>query len=97
MSISTVNYCETFFPKPDFTRILGIPTYDSLRQIQLELKSNSLYVHSNFGGATHGHLKLLMTKTKYAPLSPVPYVRPVHPGILIITNNAIRVTSSKLK
>ena len=38
MSISTVNYRKTFFPKLDLTRILGIPTYDALHQIKLDLK-----------------------------------------------------------
>ena len=91
MIISTVNYHKTFFPKPDLTRILGIPTYNALHQMQLELKSNAVYVHSNIGGATHVHLVLLMKNTTYDTLSPVPYVCPIHPDILLITNNATRV------
>ena len=97
MSISTVNYHEKFLLKPDLTRILGIQTYDSLHQMQLKLKSNALYFHSNLGGGTNGHLGLLITNTKYATLSPVPYVHPVHPGIILITNNTIRVASYELK
>ena len=92
-----VNYCETFLLKPDITRIFGIPNYNSFHQIQLELKTNALSVHSNLGGATHIHLVLLMINTKYATLSNVPYLRPVHPSILIIPNNATHVASSKLK
>ena len=68
MIISMVNYCETFFLKPDTTRIFGIPTYDAFHQIQLELKTNALSVHSNLGVSTHVHLVLLMKNTKYAPL-----------------------------
>ena len=97
MIISTVNYRETFFPKPDLTRILGIPTYDALHQLKLELKSNILSVHSNLGGGTHGHLCLLITNKKYATLAPVAYVRPVHPGIVLIPNNATCVEPYKLK
>ena len=52
MSISTVNYCDTFFPKLDLNRIIGISTYDTLHQIQLELKTNALSVNSKLGGAT---------------------------------------------
>ena len=97
MSISMVKYHKTFFPEPYLTRILSIPTYDALHQIQLELKSNALSVHSNLGGFTHVHLVILMTNTKYAILPPVPYVRPVHPVILQIPNNATCVTSYELK
>ena len=37
MSISSVNYRETLLPKPDITRILGIPTYNALHQMQLKI------------------------------------------------------------
>ena len=97
MSISTVNYHETFLPKLDLTRILGIPTYDALHQIKLELKSNALSVHYNLGGVTLGHLGIFMTNAKYATLSPVPYVHHVHHVILQIPNNATRVASYELK
>ena len=97
MSISTVKYQETFFPKPDLTIILGIPNCDALHQMKLELNSNDLSVHSNLGGVSHGHLGILMTNMKYATLSPVVYVRPVHPGILQISRNATCVASYKLK
>ena len=85
MSISTVNYQETFFLKPDLTIILSIPTYNDLHQMQLELKSKTLSVQSNLFEGTHGHIGLLITNMKYTTLSPVAYVRPVHPGILKIS------------
>ena len=92
MSISTVKYCKTFFSKLDLTRILGILTYGALHQMRLKLKSNALSVHSNIGGGTHRNLVLITTNVKYATLSPVMYVYPVHPGILKIRNNATRVS-----
>jgi hypothetical protein len=97
MSIPSVNYRETFFPKPDLTRIIGIPTYEALHQMQLELKTNALSVHSNLGGAQHGHLGLLMTNAQYALVSDTPYERPEHPGVLHIPHNATRVASDALK
>ena len=38
MIISTENYRETFFLKPDITVILGIPTYYDLHKMKLEIK-----------------------------------------------------------
>ena len=38
-----------------------------------------------------------MTNTKYTTLSPVLYVHPAHPGIILIHNNATCVSSSELK
>ena len=65
--------------------------------MQLELKINALSVHSNLGSATHRHLGLFITNTKYTPLSSIPCVRPVHPCILLIPNNSTRVALYKLK
>ena len=36
------------------------------------------------GGGAHGHLGLVLTPGEYALVSPVPYVRHVHPGPLTI-------------
>ena len=96
MSIYTVNNRELFSPKPDFTITLGIPTFYALHQMQLELESNTLSVHSNLWGGNHWHLVLLMTNTKYATLLPVAYVRPLHPGIIQILSNATCVALYKL-
>ena len=65
--------------------------------MQPKLKTNATFVHSNLRGATLGYIGLLMMDAKYATLSNVPYICPVHPGILLIPNNAKRVASYKLK
>ena len=97
MNISTVNYLKSSFPKTDITIILGIPTYDALHQMELEIKTNAISVHSNLGVATHVHLGLFMTDTKYAILSNIPFMHHVHPVILLIANNATCVASYELK
>ena len=65
MIIPSVNYRGNFLPKPYLTNIFDIPTYEYLYQMQLELKTNALSVHSNIGGGTHGHIVLLMTNAQY--------------------------------
>ena len=92
MSIPAINYRETFFPNPDLTRIIGIPTYETLRTLNIELKTNAQSVHSNLGGGHLGHLGLILTATQYALISPLPYVRPpVHPGVLTILPGTARI------
>ena len=97
MNISTVKYRNALFPKPDLTIILGIPTYDTLQRIQLELKTNAHSVHNNLWVATHWYLRLLMTGSKYATLSNFLYIRTVQSGILIIQINSTSVAYYKLK
>ena len=97
MSISSINYCETFYTELDLTRIIVIPTYYYFHRMQLELKTNALSVHSNLVGATHRYLILLMMDYKYSTLYNVPYVRPVQPGILLIPQNFTLIVSYELK
>ena len=92
MSIpAAINYRETFFPNPDLTWIIGIPTYETLRTLNIELKTNAQSVHSNLGGGNLGHLGLILsTATQYALISPLPYVRPpVH--VLTILPGTARI------
>jgi hypothetical protein len=84
MSIAAINYRETFFPVKDLTRIIGIPTYETLHTMHIELKTNSTSVHSNLGGGQFGHLGLVISPARYAMESNAPYVRPAHPGTLVI-------------
>ena len=90
MSIAAINYRETFFPVKDLSRIIGIPTYETLHTMHLELKTNSTSVHSNLGGGQFGHLGLVISPARYAMEANTPYVRPVHPGALVIPVNETR-------
>jgi hypothetical protein len=84
MSISMVNYREFFFEHPDLTKIIGIPTYDTLHKLNQEIKSNATSVHSNLGGGQHGHLGLVISPIAYAFLSDTPYQHLVLPADLDI-------------
>ena len=95
--INSVNYRETCFPKQDLTRYPGRPNYESLHQMQLELKANAISVHSNLGGGNHGHLGLLMTNQQYTLIVNTPYVRPVHPGTFVLAGGEKRVQVDALQ
>ena len=86
---AVINYRDTF-PILDPTRIIGILTFQTLHQMANELKQNVSSVYSNLGGGAHGRLGLLLSPQMYALISNVPYVRPAHPGLLIIPANATR-------
>lgn len=89
-NIPTVNYRETYFPKPDLTQILGKPDFESLYQLITDLRANAISVHSNLGGGNHGHLGLIMTPQQYAIESQTPFERPDHPGTLHIPQGTVR-------
>jgi len=97
MSISTINYRETYFPKPDLSPIIGRPKFESLYRLIIDLQANVQSVHSNLGGGTHGHLGLIMTPTQYAIHSTTPYDRPTYTGSLAIPVGTTRLAAEELE
>ena len=69
-------------------KIYGEPDYESLKKLKDILKANASRISSELGGGGHGHLGLILTANEYATVSNTPYVRPIHPGPLIIPNGA---------
>ena len=89
-----INYRESF-EIPVITKIHGEPTADSLILLLKELKANATSIYSNLGGGTHGHLFLVIPPEQFNLISNAPFVRPVHPGPLVIppgTTAAMTVT-----
>ena len=97
MSITNINYRETYFLKPDLSPIIGKPTFESLYQLIVDLQANAQSVHSNLGGGANGHLGLIMTPTQYAIHSTTPYVRPTHPGTLTIPVGTTRLVAEEME
>lgn len=78
------DYINTVFEIPELTKIHGTPTYTSLKKIRDECVANAAQVDSNLGGGNHGLTGLILRDVEYALVSPIPFVRPVHPGPFVI-------------
>ena len=92
-----INYRETFFEFPDLTKIHGEPTSESLFKLRNELKANAQSVYSNLSDGTHGHLALVLSARQYSLLTAVAFVRPVHPGALIIPTGTTGPNTETMK
>ena len=84
MTNPNIDYITTTFEFPTLTKIQGVPTYEQLRPIKNEMKSNAASVPCDLGGGAHGHLGLMLTGAEYSNVAHIPYVRPIHPGVLLI-------------
>ena len=93
---TAINY-KIYFEFPNLTKIHGEPTFDSIKTLQNELKTNSQTVPSNLGGATHVHLELVLNHQQYALLSNVPFITPSHPGPLVIPPETTEHMTNTLK
>jgi hypothetical protein len=78
------------FPFPTLTPFASDqqpPTHASLLNLQRELNSNAMSVHSNAGGGLHGHLTLTMMPAQYLAIAgvnngfPAPLAPPANPVI----------------
>jgi hypothetical protein len=68
------------FPHPTITPVIGIPTYESIAEINLKLNANAASVHSNLGDGAHGLLALAIDPAVYNTISLDPFVPPANPG-----------------
>lgn len=84
MTNLNIDYTSTNFEYPTLTKLQGIPTHEPLKKIKNEIKANAAIVPCDLGGGANGHLGLMLTGTEYSNISNVQYIRPVHPGILVI-------------
>ena len=84
MTTTTIDYINTVFEYPVLTPIQGQPTYAAMKVIKDEMKANLASVPKDLGGGANGHLGLMLTQAEYANVSLIQYVRPVHPGALVI-------------
>jgi hypothetical protein len=88
MSVSHINYRESYFQHPSLTKISGDPTYASLAKLEKECKANGKSVSSTLGGGLQGHLGLICSDIAYNRISPgVPFVRPILPVLPDLTDS----------
>lgn len=79
---------ETYFQHKVLTKIIGKPTYASLKLLSTEITANAASVTSTLGGGFYGHLGLVLTPAKYASMpNAVPWETPVPPGPFLPPTN----------
>ena len=97
MTATNIDYSNTTFVFPTLTKIQGRPTYATLKTIKDELKANATSVTTDLGGGANGHLGLVLTPTEYGNVSAIPYVRPAHPGTLVIPPGSTQHEANRLR
>jgi hypothetical protein len=77
---SDVDHITDGFPHPTVMPITGVPTYESIAELNLQLNANAASVQSNLGDGLLGLLFLAISVAKYNTLSAVAFIAPVNPG-----------------
>ena len=89
-SNQAIGSLNELFPHPQLTRIHGEPDYDSLTLLADQLKANASAQYSPLGGGANGHIGLVLTPAGYLTVSLTAFVRPIHPGTLVIPPQTIQ-------
>ena len=76
-------------------RIIGKPTYESIRRLGHQLIANAACTSTTLGGGSHRYLGLVKSPTAYALVSATPFVRPAHPPPLVAGGTASQVADRK--
>ena len=75
------DYANSAFQYPVLDKIVGQPTYESLKTLKQQIKANAQTV-GDF--TTFGYLGLVLTPQEFAQVHNVPFARPADPGPLNI-------------
>jgi hypothetical protein len=68
------------FPHPTIAPIVGVPTYESINALNLQLNANAALVQFNLGDGLLGLLYLTITPAEYDALSATAFFPPENPG-----------------
>jgi hypothetical protein len=68
------------FLHPTVLPIIGVPTYETLAALNLQLNANAASVQSNLGNGQLGLLYLTVSPALYATLSATAFIPPANPG-----------------
>ena len=85
------------FPHPTIIPIIGIPTYKTLAEVNLQLNSNTASVHLELVNGQLGLLELAVTAPVYLTLADVSFFPPVNPLQVVIPPRFVRTTIAALQ
>ena len=96
---STIDNIVEGFPHPTLTPISGVPTYETIAELNLKLNANAASVQSNLGDGQLGLLYLTVTPAEYTTLSATAFVPPANPGTtpVIATGATAAQTSASIR
>ena len=75
-TMTTVDKLIEAFPIQTLTKIIGVPTYQSIKIVNDELSKNAATIPTTRGGGTLGHVGITVSPTIYATLSITPFTTP---------------------
>ena len=76
---------RSLFEIKEATKLTTEPTFESLTNLQDQLKINAQAIPSVLGGGNHGHLGLVVSNAEYQMITLTPFVRPTNPGVFVLT------------
>ena len=83
-------------PTPVLTKIVGMPDYDSVKEMNDELTGNAFTIQTNLGCGTVGYSRLTLTPAVFANISITAFIAPPNPGVqalIPVNSTAIQITA----
>ena len=76
---ASVDRIVDVFPNPKINPVLGMPTFATIVNANLQLNANAAYVPSNVGNGQLGLLALTVTPEVYQKLAATAFIAPFNP------------------
>ena len=68
------------FPRPTFDSILGLSTYEIIKELHVQLNANVASIFTNLDDDQYGILRLTVSNAQCNSVSTIPFVVPINPG-----------------
>ena len=78
-TMTTIEKHIKAFPIPTLTKIVGTPTYETIKTVNNELSTNAATISTTLGGGTLGHVAITVSPKIYATLLATAFVSPTSP------------------
>ena len=82
---------------PDPDRIVGEPTYETIKALEHQIMANSQVTTTSLRGGHHRYLGLVKSPQAYALVSQVPFTAPESRGLLVIPNGVTAAVAADLR
>ena len=83
------------FPHPTVDPIVGLPSYETIKDLHVQLNVNAASIFSNLGDGQHGLLRLTVSDAQYNYVSTVPFVQTMNPGPTV--SSVLYATAAQIK
>ena len=95
MPTIVINKITAGFPHPTFDPSIGLPSYETIKDLHVQLNANAASIFSNLGDGHHGLLRLTVSDAQYNSVFRTTYESRTNCALCSECNSCVNQTSCR--